>query len=510
MLLLTRCLPALLLSMAVLPAQDFTGRVVEDSTGEPIASAELKVHKSGMRELVADLDTDRTGHFTGSELPAGDYTIDVLKPNFLTTTFPIHLPAQSIQVRLLHYGVMDGHVTNTQGEPIAGIVRAPYGQTIGATRISVLAKQPDSEEWRSIRDMALDAKGHFRFFDLPPGQYELGMWFYGINEGSGVQFYPDNAHPRMFTVAGGEVYNDLNFLIAPNPSYKISGTVTLPEPKQQFALALGLPDQPLLPVSVALADDNGMFHFDKVPTGTYDLFAAGPTGGYGAFESILRDKGQMFGRMRIQVAGSDISNLAVPVSPAKSLTVVLRPHGGKTFPAECPQTANVDFTSLEPWGIRFGVRSAIGAAKEQTVSNIPPARMRISTTDLGPDCFQAEDIVVDLSKDVPQPVAVEVAAAGSIHGTLQGNTAPSTGYAVILLDSASGPENSRLAYPDASNHFTFATLRPGKYRIAARPAADTPRGRWVTNFAEMKEINVTPGTPVTIDLPVVVPQEGAQ
>lgn len=504
-----RCLPALLIPLSILQAQDFTGRVVQDSTGDPVATAEIKVHKPGMRELIADLETDRQGNFSGSGLPPGDYAIDVLKPNFLTTTFPIRLPASSIQIRLLHFAVMDGNVINAQGEPVAGIVRASWGQTIGATRVTVLTKQPVSEEWRSVKDVALDAKGHFRFFDLPPGQYQLGMWFYGINEGSGMQLYRDNAHPRIFTVAGGEVYNNLNFLIPPNPSYKISGSIALPEPKQKFALALGLPDQPLLPVSIALSDDDGTFHFDKVPTGTYDLFVAGPTAGYGQFESVLKDKGQLYGRMRIQVAASDIAGVAVPLMPAKSLTVILRPHGGNAFPAGCPQTAGLTVTPLEPWGVQFGGRATVSAGKEQTIPEIPPGRVRLSATGLGPDCFQAEDIAVDLSKDVAQPVAVQVAAAGSIRGTLPPNIVPSA-YAIILLDAGSSQGTSRLAYPDANRQFTFRGLRPGRYRIAAQPSGGAPGKRWVANFAEMKEINVTAGAPVTIDLPVTTPQGGVQ
>ena len=57
------------MASAIAHAQDFTGRVVEDSSGEPVASAELKIHKAGLRELVADLDTDRNGRFTGAGLP---------------------------------------------------------------------------------------------------------------------------------------------------------------------------------------------------------------------------------------------------------------------------------------------------------------------------------------------------------------------------------------------------------------------------------------------------------
>src|SRR5580704_7099167 len=96
------------ITCAIAQAQDFTGRVVEDSSGEPVASAELKIHKAGLRELVGDLDTDRNGRFTGANLPAGDYTIDVLKPNFMTATFPLHLPGAALQISLLHFAVMDG------------------------------------------------------------------------------------------------------------------------------------------------------------------------------------------------------------------------------------------------------------------------------------------------------------------------------------------------------------------------------------------------------------------
>lgn len=470
------------MAAAIAQAQDFTGRVVEDSSGEPVASAELKIHKTGMRELVADLDTDRNGRFTGTGLAAGDYTIDVLKPNFMTASFPLHLPSAALQINLLHFGVMDGRVTNVRGEPVAGIVRAPYGQTIGATRLTVLAKQPGSDEFRSIRDTSLDDDGHYRFFDLPPGQYELGMWYYGINEGSGMQLYPDNTNPRVFTVAGGEVYKDLNFLIAPSPAYKISGTVAAPTPGQEFALALGLPDQPILPVAVALAGKDGAFHFDKVPAGTYDLFAAGPTGGYGAYDSVLNDKAEpVFGRMRIQVAGSDIANLSVPVAPARSLSILLRPYKSTEFPAACPQTVTVNFDSLDPWGVRFNATAQVSLAKEHTVPNLAPGRFRIIAAGLGAGCYQAGETVVDLSKDVGQPVIIAVAAAGTIRGTTH-----SPGDTIELRDSEGA--QSQLAFPDAKGEFSFLTLHPGRYRITAQKSKQS------------KDIEVAGGAETTVDL----------
>lgn len=482
--------------IALAPAQDFTGRVVEDSSGEPVASAELKIHKAGLRELVADLDTDRAGRFQGSDLPAGEYTIDVLKPNFITTTFPLHIPNADLQVRLLRYGVMAGRVTNIRGEAVAGIVRAPYGQTIGATRLTVLAKQPGSEEFRPVRDTSIDDEGHYRFFDLPPGQYELGMWYYGINEGSGMQLYPDNTNPRIFTIVGSEVYNDLNFLIAPTAAYKLSGTVALAAPGTKFALALGVPDQPAFPIAIALAGDDGSFHFDKVPAGTYDLFAAGPTGGYGAFDSVLNDKAEpLFARMRIQVAGSDMTGIAVTVAPARSLDVVLRPHNGKDFPTGCPQSASVDFASVDPWGVRLNATAQVSFAKEQTIPRLAPGRYRITAGGLGADCYQANEKLVDLSKDVPQPFVIEVEAAGSIHGKLHAG-APCT---VVLLDAANTESaQTQQAVSDTEGHFSFENLHPGRYRIMAQPVtkpADPAAGEhWIA------DVNVAGGEATSLEL----------
>jgi uncharacterized surface anchored protein len=56
-----------------LVAQDVDGRALEDTSGEPLVNAELRFRQAGMRELAADLETDRDGHFHASGLPAGEY-----------------------------------------------------------------------------------------------------------------------------------------------------------------------------------------------------------------------------------------------------------------------------------------------------------------------------------------------------------------------------------------------------------------------------------------------------
>jgi beta-lactamase regulating signal transducer with metallopeptidase domain len=219
-------LPALLMPQVAAPqqqdrAKELEGTVVEDSSGDPLASAELRVHGAGMRELAADLDTDREGRFRAPGLPPGDYSVDVSKPNYITTAFRLHVPGVDPTVRLVRYGVIDGQATDVEGRPLPGQI-LDGGRTIGSARISILVKQPGSQELQLFRETALE-DGRYRIYDLPPGEYAVGLWYSGIKDGSGLQLYPNNAEPRFFTVAGGEEYNDINFSVAPSAAYQVSG-----------------------------------------------------------------------------------------------------------------------------------------------------------------------------------------------------------------------------------------------------------------------------------------------
>ncbi len=255
---------------------ELAGRVVEDSSGGALASAELRFHAAGMRELAADLETDREGRFHAEGLPAGDYSVDVSKPNFVTTAFRLHVPGATPVVRLVRYGVIDGQVTGSDGQPLPGRI-LDYGRTIGSARISLLMRKPGGD-LQLFREVNVE-DGHFRAFDLPPGSYAVGLWYSGMKDGSGMQLYPDTAHPQFFTISGGEEYRDINFSLTRSQAFRVSGKIDLPQPGMSFSVALGVPEQPAMPIGRVETEKDGSFHFDKVPYGTYDLFAAGPSGG---------------------------------------------------------------------------------------------------------------------------------------------------------------------------------------------------------------------------------------
>ena len=478
-------------------AQELDGRVLEDTSGEPLATAELRFHKAGMRELAADLETERNGRFHASGLAAGEYTVDVSKPNHITTTLKLHVPATGILVRLVRYAVIAGTVRDTEGRPLPGRVSIPTGRTSGSARIAVLVKQPGTEDLKAVRQAPLEDGGKYRIFDLAPGQYAVGLWWGGLPVGSGAQMYPDNSHPRFFDVAGGEDYRDIDFLVVSGASFSVSGKVEGPVPKTRFSVALGLPELPAMPVAQLWTEEDGTFRLEKIPPGSYDLLVSGPANGYGAFDTLL-GKEPVYGRTRIQVIGQNLEGVSMPVTAGRTLDVVLHgPHEG------CPKTTEVTLTLLEPWGLLPGNSVQANFDKPQTAHDLAPARYSLSAARLGQGCYQVSRPVVDLSRDAAGPVALELGKAGSIRGTLRAGTVNAKDFAVMLLDAeAADGTAAQLAFPDEQGRFEFAGLRPGRYRIAAQLAAGAAKARWVADVARMIEIDVPGGTPTELELPV--------
>src|SRR5262249_50359492 len=98
----------------------------------------------------------------------------------------------------------------------------------------------------------VNERGQYRIGNLAPGEYAVAVT-YGASAmifgssgggsaraglGSGMQFYPTNARPQNFAVAGGEEYRNVDFALQGGTRYTIIGKLDLPAPKTQFWLAL--------------------------------------------------------------------------------------------------------------------------------------------------------------------------------------------------------------------------------------------------------------------------------
>ncbi|HLK62848.1 MAG TPA: carboxypeptidase-like regulatory domain-containing protein [Bryobacteraceae bacterium] len=493
-------------------ADTLRGLVVEDHTNNPLASVEVRVYQVGVRQLAADLETDSTGRFAAEGLPAGEYRIEALKPNYVTSSLRMTGLKEGMLIRLVRCGVIAGQVLDARGQPIRGASVYAIGKPAEGTVLRPFDILGQGSYTR------VNERGQYRLHGLPPGEYSVAV-SYGASTatfgsmgggsaqaglGSGVQFYPDNARPQFFAVTGGEEYR-ADFAVIPSGLYKVTGKVDQANAKTRYWLALTNEEQPALATAVAETQIDGSFEFEGVASGSYQLTASGPIGGYGG-KGILRDA-PLFGRIRLGVGGGNVEGVSVPLQKGRTISFLLRAAMGDMRPGTCPATAHLALAALEDWATQIDRSGEVSFQTEQTVERLAPARYQIQLSGLGESCYQPASATLDLSGAFDgKPVAIAVAPAGSIHGRLTGTTSPGD-FAVALVpgDAAGGAQAVQVAFPDHDGRFAFGGLRPGTYRIAARRAGEGSKARWVADRSRSIEIRIAAGAPTELELPAPPP-----
>ncbi len=482
-----------------LGAATLGGQVLEDHSGAPLASVELKVAREGVRQLVADLETDASGHFQAEGIPPGDYRIEVLKPNYASLGLSLHLDqdARPLALRLVRFGVISGRVADADNRQIAG------------ARVTVFTRRGGALEPFGS-PLTPDERGRYRIYNLPPGEYAVAVSYgaasasvssggVGLKStvGSGVRLYQSNQRPQWFTVAGGEDYPNTDFIVMPAGLSTVSGTV---EPAGgMYAVALTAVDQPVMPVATARLDSNSnVFSLEGIPSGSYNLYAVGPASGYG-YGGVILGPNPVYGRVRVDVIGQDVKAVAIPVEKGLSASFILKRASEQQPANACPPTASVRLTPVESRGAMLDRTLELNFEKPQTAVDLAPGRYRLVAGKAGDSCYSASG-EVDLAVSTEEPIAVTVAAAAALKGRLRGAARPADFAIVLALPNApEGAPAVQTAYPDSQARFSFAGLPPGRYRIAAVPTAG-PKARWVADMARMTELDLTGGA-TEIDLP---------
>ena len=155
------------------PGGRISGRVISDN-GRPVKRARAFItaaELSGGRGAL----TDENGIFDFTELPAGRYTLTVSKSGFVSLSYGQRRPLQAgtplqladgqqlkgIEFRLPRGGVVAGHVSDEDGEPMAGaIVRVMRYQYLQGERRLTPAGTAQTDD-----------KGQYRVWGLMPGDY---------------------------------------------------------------------------------------------------------------------------------------------------------------------------------------------------------------------------------------------------------------------------------------------------------------------------------------------------
>jgi hypothetical protein len=382
-------------------AGTISGRIVEERSGSPVPSAEVRIHKEGLRTLAAELESDGDGRFQAAGLAEGEYRVEISKPNHLPATVRAHLAeAENLQipVRVIRCGVIEGQVLDVNRAAIRGahvfVLRSDGG--------------PMRADLNAGRFASVDDKGHYRLFNLPPGQYAIAA-AYGSNTmtvgstgrgflvpglGSGVAYYPSNEHPRSFTIVSGQEFRNIDFTILPTNQYMVSGTVAASGSganDARFWVSLAPANQPAIAVAVTPANADGSFRLEGVPPGSYTLYASGPSNARSSRGAELSSEA-LFARMPVTIGSQDVEGIRVAPEKGRSATVSLAaPATG------CSGKGELVLSGLEDWGANLERRSPISSTNKAILRDLPPARYQVSVSGLGETCVAPEDQILDLT-----------------------------------------------------------------------------------------------------------------
>ncbi len=486
-----------------------SGRVVQDDSNSPLASVDVRLSKTGQPRLVADLDTDVSGNFAVPDLIPGDYRLVLSKPNFLGVTFEFTIAAETgkiaHQFRLIRGAAISGQVTDGSARPLQdGFVYAMPKPAEGDSFQPISQMTPNG----ATAFVPLDPTGHYRLYNLPPGQYAVAVAWGATRQraaqngdtpvlgglGSGVQFYPTNGAPSLFTLTGGEQVQ-ANVIIGAAQTWSVSGKIDreLKPNEGRFWLGLVLPEQPGLAVAATQTNQAGTFTFEGIPAGNYELLVSGPSRGYGGGGGILEPAAQ-YSRTRVLVSGQNVTGLVVSPAPGRSASFVL-----KRTDNSCPDSAALSMTSLEDWTTVLSVNQTIGS-KPQIVNNLAPGRFRVTANVPGGDCY-ALPKTVDIGEE-NGAIEIVMSPGGGIRGTMSGAGMNPQYLAVLSEPDSAAPGSPRVAHPDAGGAFSFKALPPGRYCLSAVAANETSQARWVVADPRACNVNVAGGSTLTLNLEV--------
>jgi protocatechuate 3,4-dioxygenase beta subunit len=201
------------------PAATITGRVVGDSSGDPIPNA--RVTLSPESPTLPVVLTDADGRFSLAA-PAGVHTVAVRKAGYARDDATPSVPGRAVEIRLKRGAAISGQVLDELGDPVIGIHVFVQKQTDSAKALTI------------VGEADTDDRGEYRFGGLSDGAFLASIAIATPMQRPGSSlvlasqqpmYYPGVATPgqaQALRVQPGDERNGIDFIVPAGHSSGLS------------------------------------------------------------------------------------------------------------------------------------------------------------------------------------------------------------------------------------------------------------------------------------------------
>jgi len=482
------------------------GKVVEQTTGAPVARASVTLAQIGSSEMnPPKVETDAEGGFVFEDLKPGSYLVLAEKAGYTRRAYgakndgslrgiPVRVALgerRKVEIALPKQGVVTGRVTDADGEPMQGVVM------FGLRPVY----QRGKKTWAPVGIGQMPAMtsdtGEYRLTGLPAGKFRICAMPMSVISGGGLTVAPAKKGPSGKPEAGvvtcypneseveraialelsdGSEVPGIEIRLAQRVVATVRGQITglPPNVPQMLALSLSRPGVGMAGMMFSnraiSTGGEGKFEFRNVQPGRYILHTLPmPTGAV-----------TVGVKMALEVTDDEIQEVNAPALLPFELDGRVAVEGREDLPSltgvQILLTADDDIYQSVPMapvkeGGLFRLAGLTADRYQVAMAGLPEGLYLKSAT-LGGKSW--EKGALDFSES-GQPLTLVLGDdAATVAGTvrdIRGEAAP--GAYVVLLDRAHRPRHSQTARADEKGIYRIAGVEPGEYRVFAAGEVDS-------------------------------------